>query len=62
MRGKLKRYSQKQLARLLLFVSGWKLEGEVPILNKCVIIGAPHTSNWDLFFGLIYKMYYTPLC
>ena len=58
MRRKLRRYSQKQLARLLLFVSGWKLEGEIPTLKKCVIIGAPHTSNWDLFFGLIYKMYY----
>ena len=48
----------KQLARLLLFFSGWKLEGEIPMLSKCVIIGAPHTSNWDLFFGLIYKLYY----
>lgn len=58
MKNKFRRYSQKQLARLLLFISGWKLEGEVPVLNKCVIIGAPHTSNWDLYFGLIYKMYY----
>ncbi|MCK5821900.1 MAG: lysophospholipid acyltransferase family protein [Bacteroidales bacterium] len=58
MKNKFKRYSQNQLARWLLFVSGWKLEGDVPDLKKCVIISAPHTSNWDLFFGFIYKMYY----
>ena len=32
---------------------GWKLKGEIPAgLNKCVIIGAPHTSNWDFLFAL----------
>lgn len=32
---------------------GWKLKGEIPAgLNKCVIIGAPHTSNWDFVFAL----------
>lgn len=51
-------FVQKQFARLLLLISGWRLEGEIPQLKKCVIIGAPHTSNWDLFFGLLYKMYY----
>ena len=55
---KIKRYLVRQFARLLLLVSGWKLEGKVPDLRKCVIIGAPHTSNWDFFFGLLYKMYY----
>lgn len=54
----IKRYLLKLLAHILLQLSGWKLEGEIPDLNKCVIIGAPHTSNWDMFFGLLYKMYY----
>lgn len=54
----LRRYITKQFANLLLLVTGWRLEGEVPDLRKCVIIGAPHTSNWDFFFGLLYKMYY----
>lgn len=27
---------------------GWKFEGEFPANKKCVVIGAPHTSNWDL--------------
>jgi 1-acyl-sn-glycerol-3-phosphate acyltransferase len=54
----IKRFIEKQFARLLLLISGWSLEGEVPDIKKCVIIGAPHTSNWDFFFGLLYKMYY----
>ncbi len=49
---------QRSIAALLLFISGWKLEGEFPSLQKCVIIGAPHTSNWDFFFGMIYKFSY----
>lgn len=49
---------QRGIASLLLFITGWSLEGEIPPLRKCVIIGAPHTSNWDFFFGMIYKFYY----
>ena len=33
---------------------GWKLEGQAPAANRFVIIGAPHTSNWDFvsFLGM----------
>ena len=30
-----------------LRMAGWEVEGEIPNLPKFVIIGAPHTSNWD---------------
>ena len=30
----------------------WKLEGEKPAARRCVIVGAPHTSNWDFVFFL----------
>ncbi len=33
--------------RTLLWLFGWRIEGKMPNLAKCVIIGAPHTSNWD---------------
>ena len=26
---------------------GWKLKGRMPDVPKFVIIGVPHTSNWD---------------
>ena len=31
---------------------GWTVEGDLPDLPKMVIIGAPHTSNWDFFLFL----------
>jgi 1-acyl-sn-glycerol-3-phosphate acyltransferase len=35
------------LARLLLRMIGWRVVGALPALQKYVLIGAPHTSNWD---------------
>lgn len=29
---------------------GWKLDGHLPDIEKFVIAGAPHTSNWDFVF------------
>lgn len=31
---------------------GWKIRGELPDEPKMVIVGAPHTSNWDFFLFL----------
>lgn len=31
---------------------GWRIQGELPEQSKFVIIGAPHTSNWDFFLFL----------
>jgi len=31
----------------LLKISGWRVVGELPSERKYVLIGAPHTSNWD---------------
>jgi 1-acyl-sn-glycerol-3-phosphate acyltransferase len=31
----------------------WKTAGQLPEIPKYVIIVAPHTSNWDLFYGII---------
>jgi 1-acyl-sn-glycerol-3-phosphate acyltransferase len=35
------------VARLALGVAGWRVVGTAPDLPKCVLIFAPHTSNWD---------------
>ncbi len=34
-------------SRLYLRLAGWKVEGRLEV-DKCVLIAAPHTSNWDL--------------
>lgn len=33
---------------------GWRLEGDFPRLQKYVLIGAPHTSNWDFPLTLMF--------
>jgi 1-acyl-sn-glycerol-3-phosphate acyltransferase len=41
------------ISLILLKILGWKTSGELPQEEKYVIIVAPHTSNWDLFYGFI---------
>ena len=37
-----------------LRTTGWKIEGALPAhAAKCVLIAAPHTSNWDLPYTLM---------
>lgn len=45
---------KKIIASCILFVIGWKIVGLREYPKKCVIIFAPHTSNWDFFFGKCY--------
>ncbi len=35
------------LARRILAAAGWQFEGSVPQVARCVVLGVPHTSNWD---------------
>lgn len=42
----------KWLSYRVFRLLGWRFEGEVPDIPKMVIIGAPHTSNWDFFLYL----------
>lgn len=42
----------KVLSWLLFKLSGWKVKGSLPAdVKKCVMIAAPHTSNWDLVYA-----------
>ncbi len=43
---------KRAVGGLGLRLAGWRLEGEAPAIPKYVLIGAPHTSNWD-FAGLL---------
>jgi 1-acyl-sn-glycerol-3-phosphate acyltransferase len=37
----------------VLKAAGWQIEAGMPAgLEKCVLIAAPHTSNWDFVFLL----------
>lgn len=43
------------LGRTVLRCMGWRLEGELPPLDKFVVIGAHHTSNWDFVIFIALK-------
>jgi len=48
---------KQRFARWWLSLTGWKVIGEVPKeLRKFVVIGAPHTSNWDLYGAVLGAM------
>ena len=39
-------------------LAGWRVQGKLPDIPKFVLVGAPHTSNWDfvLFLGVIFTL------
>lgn len=47
-----------RVAKFLLWLGRWTPVGPTPSVKKAVIIGAPHTSNWDGYWLLVYKLAY----
>ena len=45
------------ISKFFLWVTGWKIVGDVPKDKKFVMIAAPHTSNWDLPYMLAICLY-----
>ncbi len=43
---------------LFLRLTGWRTSGNPPDLPKYVIIGAPHTSNWDFILTIAFAFIY----
>jgi 1-acyl-sn-glycerol-3-phosphate acyltransferase len=44
------------LGRTGLRVMGWRVDGPLPDVPRCVVVVAPHTSNWDFVYGLATKL------
>jgi 1-acyl-sn-glycerol-3-phosphate acyltransferase len=42
---------RQRLARLVFRSAGWRMVGEVP--RTGILVGAPHTSNWDFLIMLL---------
>jgi len=36
----------------ILNIIGWKIKGQFPNEKKIIIVGAPHTSNWDFIIAM----------
>lgn len=43
------------LCQWIMKLIGWQIEGEQPALRRYVLIGAPHTSNWDFIVAMLLK-------
>lgn len=43
-------------ARMALRAGGWRMVGAFPDVPKAVLIGAPHSSNWDGVWGIAAKI------
>jgi len=44
------------ICRWLLGLFGWRMVGELPDVAKLVVIAAPHSTNWDVSWGLLFKI------
>jgi len=45
---------KRLFGRFMLKLMGWKIDTNVPPhFKKCVLVMAPHTSNWDYFIGMM---------
>ena len=44
------------LSRGIFARCGWRVAGEFPDVPKLVLIAAPHSSNWDVVWGLLVKI------
>lgn len=43
---------RRWLGRSALRLMGWRMVGALPDVPKCVVIAAPHTTNWDFIRGI----------
>ncbi len=46
----------QRLAKKLLTWGRWTVVGDVPAIDKAVFVAAFHTSNWDGFWLIVYKI------
>jgi 1-acyl-sn-glycerol-3-phosphate acyltransferase len=46
----------QRIAHRILKIGGWTPVGEPPTADKVIFIAAPHTSNWDGFWLMVYKV------
>lgn len=58
-----KHHWTKQFSMWIIKLLGWKIHNitETIACQKAIVILAPHTSNWDFFYGMLFKFSYPNL-
>lgn len=52
----------RALGRAIFRLLGWRIGKNIPEIKKCIIILAPHTSNWDFLIALLVRSFiYNPI-
>lgn len=47
---------KQRICKWLFHLLGWNYVVTVPDYDKCILCVAPHTSNWDFFYGKLFYM------
>ena len=43
----------RSFCKFIFWISGWKVDTNVPPeLKRCIVIAVPHTSNWDFWYAM----------
>ena len=52
-----------RLCSWIFKLTGWRTDGNIPTqFKKCIILAAPHTSNWDFWFSMAtFAIYRLPI-
>ena len=45
---------KKLIGKFLMRIVGWKLDNHLDLskIDKCILVCAPHTSNWDFYYTI----------
>lgn len=46
----------RKLGQFLMRMHGWRIVGEFPAEPKIILVGLPHTSNWDGYFSILFLL------
>jgi 1-acyl-sn-glycerol-3-phosphate acyltransferase len=46
----------RKIARGILRAGGWRMVGAIPDVPKAILLGAPHSSNWDGLWAFAAKV------
>ncbi|MGE3104386.1 MAG: 1-acyl-sn-glycerol-3-phosphate acyltransferase [Lysobacterales bacterium] len=46
----------RAVARAVLRLAGWKLRGAFPNRSKLLLLAVPHSSAWDVIWGMLIKL------
>nr|MBV6628449.1 1-acyl-sn-glycerol-3-phosphate acyltransferase [Oceanococcus sp. HetDA_MAG_MS8] len=46
----------RKLGQLLMRLHGWRIVGEFPAEPKMILVGLPHTSNWDGYYAILFLL------